>query len=60
MNSKRELKSKLTLFSPAKLNLFFRVLAKREDGYHEIASLMQAITFGDKFTLRKEFPSKED
>ncbi|WP_420422229.1 4-(cytidine 5'-diphospho)-2-C-methyl-D-erythritol kinase [Simkania sp.] len=47
MNLKREAKNKLTLFSPAKLNLFFRVLAKREDGYHEIASLMQAISLGD-------------
>lgn len=47
MNLKREAKNKLTLFSPAKLNLFFRVLAKRDDGYHEIASLMQAISLGD-------------
>jgi len=35
------------LFSPAKLNLFFRVLNKRNDGFHEIASLMQTIAFGD-------------
>lgn len=37
----------LHLFSPAKLNLFFRVLRKREDGYHEIASRYQAISLGD-------------
>ncbi|QVL58189.1 MAG: 4-(cytidine 5'-diphospho)-2-C-methyl-D-erythritol kinase [Simkaniaceae bacterium] len=37
----------MKLFSPSKLNLFFRVLSKREDGFHEIASLMQAITLGD-------------
>ncbi len=37
----------LQLFSPAKLNLFFRVLRKREDGFHEIASLYQAIDLGD-------------
>jgi len=35
------------LFSPAKLNLFFRVLYKRDDGFHEIASLFQAIDLGD-------------
>ena len=35
------------LFSPAKLNLFFRVLYKRPDGFHEIASLYQAISLGD-------------
>jgi 4-diphosphocytidyl-2-C-methyl-D-erythritol kinase len=34
--------------SPAKLNLFFRVLHRRPDGYHEIASLYQAI---DRFDL---------
>jgi 4-diphosphocytidyl-2-C-methyl-D-erythritol kinase len=37
----------LGLFSPSKLNLFFRVLRKRDDGYHEIASLFQAISLGD-------------
>jgi len=39
------------LFSPAKLNLFFRVLNKREDGFHEIASLMQAISLGDTLSI---------
>ncbi len=34
-------------FSPAKVNLFFRILRKREDGYHEIASLYSAIDYGD-------------
>ncbi|MDJ0651585.1 MAG: 4-(cytidine 5'-diphospho)-2-C-methyl-D-erythritol kinase [Simkaniaceae bacterium] len=37
----------MKLFSPAKLNLFFRVLNKRADGFHEIASLMQVISLGD-------------
>jgi 4-diphosphocytidyl-2-C-methyl-D-erythritol kinase len=37
----------IALFSPAKLNLFFRVLHKRDDGFHEIASLFQAIDLGD-------------
>ena len=38
----------LSLLSPAKINLFFRVLSKRDDGYHEIASLYQAISLFDK------------
>ena len=38
-------------FSPAKLNLFFRVLDKRLDGYHEIASLYQAIDLFDEITI---------
>lgn len=37
----------LKLFSPAKLNLFLRILRKREDGYHELASLFHAISLGD-------------
>ncbi len=41
----------LTLFSPAKANLFFKVLFKRKDGYHEIASLFQTLNFGDTLTL---------
>jgi 4-diphosphocytidyl-2-C-methyl-D-erythritol kinase len=36
-----------TFFSPAKLNLFFRIIRKREDGYHETASLMQAVSLCD-------------
>lgn len=41
----------LTLFSPAKLNLFFRVLYRRGDGFHEIASLYQTISLGDVITV---------
>ncbi|NGX53962.1 MAG: 4-diphosphocytidyl-2-C-methyl-D-erythritol kinase [Chlamydiae bacterium] len=41
----------MKLFSPAKLNLFLRVLSKRQDGYHEIASLFQAVDFGDTLTF---------
>lgn len=47
----------MKLFSPAKLNLFFRVLRKRDDGFHEIASLMQAIALGDILHFKE---SKQD
>jgi 4-diphosphocytidyl-2-C-methyl-D-erythritol kinase len=43
----------ISLFSPAKLNLFFRVLHKRNDGFHEIASLFQAIDLGDILEFSK-------
>lgn len=46
------MKSYLKLFSPAKVNLFFKVLFKRQDGYHEIASLYQAINLGDTLFIR--------
>lgn len=45
------MKQPLRLFSPAKVNLFFRVLCKRADGYHDIASLYQAISLGDVVTV---------
>lgn len=41
----------LSLLSPAKVNLFFRVLGKREDGFHEIASLYQAISLFDRMHI---------
>jgi 4-diphosphocytidyl-2-C-methyl-D-erythritol kinase len=43
----------ITLFSPAKVNLFFKILGKRTDGYHEVASLNQAINLGDEITLAR-------
>jgi len=42
--------------TPAKLNLFLEVLAKREDGFHEIETLMTAISIYDTlyFTTNSE------
>ncbi len=37
----------LTLNSPAKVNLFLRILRRRSDGYHDLASLFQAISLYD-------------
>ncbi len=37
--------------TPAKLNLFLEILAKRNDGYHELATLMVAITIHDTLVL---------
>ena len=39
-------------FSPAKLNLFFKILNKRKDGYHEIVSLYQAINLKDTIYIK--------
>jgi len=50
-------KSALTLFSPSKINLFLRVTARRDDGFHDLASLFHVIDLGDtiKFSVS---PSK--
>ncbi|MBI5588343.1 MAG: 4-(cytidine 5'-diphospho)-2-C-methyl-D-erythritol kinase [Deltaproteobacteria bacterium] len=37
--------------SPAKVNLFLKVLSKRPDGYHEIRSLMQPVSLYDEVTI---------
>jgi 4-diphosphocytidyl-2-C-methyl-D-erythritol kinase len=37
----------LTLRSPAKINLFLRVLDERPDGYHNLENLMQTISLTD-------------
>lgn len=38
----------LSLRSPAKMNLFLRIVRRREDGYHELASLFQTIDLCDR------------
>ena len=43
----------LTLEAPAKINWFLNVLGKREDGYHDIVSLMQCITLSDSLVLEE-------
>lgn len=43
----------LAFFSPAKVNLFFRILKKRSDGYHEIASLYQSVSLGDRLEVER-------
>lgn len=42
----------LSLFSPCKINLFLRIIRKREDGFHDLASLFQTIGFGDMLHLK--------
>lgn len=47
----------LTMTAKAKINLSLKVLNKRDDGYHNIESVMQSVAFGDEVTVtRKEEP----
>jgi len=51
-DSKAAENQQLSLLSPAKINVFFRVLHKRLDGFHEISSLYQAINLCDTLQVR--------
>lgn len=42
---------RLTLCSPAKINLFLQVVRRRPDGYHDLASLFQTISLVDRLTV---------
>lgn len=41
----------LETLAPAKINLYLHVLARREDGYHQIDSLVAFVDVGDTLTL---------
>ena len=45
---------RLVVYAPAKLNLFFEVLAKREDGYHEIETLMVPVDLYDTLYFKED------
>ena len=40
-------KTKIIINSPAKINLHLEVIGKREDGFHELAMIMQNIDLSD-------------
>jgi len=42
----------LTVSAPAKLNMTLEVLGKRQDGYHEIRSVVQAVNLCDRLRFR--------
>lgn len=38
--------------APAKINLFLRVLGRRDDGYHELQTLFQLLNWGDEIRIQ--------
>lgn len=50
--------SEISVFAPAKINLFLEVLGKRPDGYHEIDTLFAKISLGDDIKISVE-PANE-
>ncbi len=41
----------MTVFAPCKINLVLKILFRRDDGYHELYTIFQKITFGDELTF---------
>lgn len=52
LTTRKQMIERLTLRVAAKINLYLNVLGKRNDGYHEIESIMQSISLYDRLTLR--------
>jgi 4-diphosphocytidyl-2-C-methyl-D-erythritol kinase len=46
--------SAVRVWTPAKVNLFLEVLARRPDGYHELATLMTAVSLYDTLEFTEE------
>src|SRR5437763_506809 len=46
--------SAVVVRAPAKVNLFLEVLAKRPDGYHELPTLIVAVSVYDTLELQEE------
>ncbi|MBY6034225.1 4-(cytidine 5'-diphospho)-2-C-methyl-D-erythritol kinase [Marinobacter daepoensis] len=45
------MRNRITLPSPAKLNLFLHINGRRPDGYHELQTLFQFLDYGDDLTF---------
>jgi 4-diphosphocytidyl-2-C-methyl-D-erythritol kinase len=43
----------MQLYAPAKINLSFEIKSRREDGFHEIETLMAPISLSDRLTIER-------
>jgi 4-diphosphocytidyl-2-C-methyl-D-erythritol kinase len=50
---KRVDRKSLVIGAPAKVNLFLEVISKREDGFHNINSLFQAVSLFDRLRIER-------
>jgi 4-diphosphocytidyl-2-C-methyl-D-erythritol kinase len=44
----------VVVWAPAKVNLFLEVFAKRAEGYHEIATLLVAVSLSDRLEFKED------
>jgi 4-diphosphocytidyl-2-C-methyl-D-erythritol kinase len=45
--------TRVRVFAPAKINLFLAITEKRDDGYHQLTSLMAKLALGDILEIRR-------
>ena len=50
----------MRVFAPAKVNLFLRILGRREDGYHLLDSLMLPVSLCDEIRIRLDGAVSDD
>jgi 4-diphosphocytidyl-2-C-methyl-D-erythritol kinase len=48
---KYQMRTPLTVLSPAKLNLFLHITGRRPDGYHQLQTLFQLLAWGDTMSF---------
>jgi 4-diphosphocytidyl-2-C-methyl-D-erythritol kinase len=53
VNNNNHKKNIISLKAPAKVNLFLEILGKRDDGYHEIETIMQEIDLADSLQFEE-------
>lgn len=53
MNKNNHKKNIISFKAPAKINLFLEILGKRNDGYHEIETIMQEIDLADNLQFEE-------
>ena len=53
INNNNHTKNVISLKAPAKVNLFLEILGKRDDGYHEIETIMQEIDLADSLQFEE-------
>jgi 4-diphosphocytidyl-2-C-methyl-D-erythritol kinase len=51
--------STLSIFSPAKINLFLAITGRRADGFHELVSVVAQVNFGDTLHMEERAESSE-
>lgn len=50
----------VTIFSPAKINLFLAITGRRADGFHDLVSVVAPLEFGDELVAENEGRKIED